>query len=68
MSIEQQKLVDFCIVSAPVKIAFECPNCGEEVEILWRDVDAPDGWSDRWPPTNCPECGKSVELGEWEYD
>lgn len=66
--IKQQKLTYFRIVSAPVKIAFECPHCGEEVEINWKDVDYPECWSDRWTPVDCPECGKSVELGEWDYD
>ncbi len=68
MSIKQQKPTDFRIVSAPVKIAFECPHCGEEIEIPWRDVDCPESWSDGWPPTKCSECGKFVELGAWEYD
>ena len=68
MSGRKQKPTDFRIVSAPVKITFECPHCGEYVEILWRDVDVPESWSDGWPPVDCPECGKPVELGEWEYD
>lgn len=68
MSIKQQKPTDFRIVSAPVEIAFECPHCGEEIKIPWRDVDVPECWSDLWPSVECPECGKSVDLGEWEYD
>lgn len=68
MSIKQQKPTDFRIVSAPVKIAFECPHCVEYVEIPWRCVDAPESWSGGWPPVDCPERGKSVKLGEWEYD
>ncbi len=68
MNIKQQELTDFRIVSAPVEIALECPHCGEEIKIPWRDVDAPECWSDRWYPVDCPECGKSIELGEWEYD
>lgn len=68
MSIKQQKPTDFRIVSAPVEISFECPHCGEEIEIPWRDVDVPECWSDHWPSVDCPECGESVDLGEWEYD
>lgn len=64
----KQEPIDFRIVSAPVKIAFECPHCREEVEIPWRHVDVPESWIDKWPPIDCPECGKSVELGEWDYD
>lgn len=68
MKMKQQKPTDFRIVSAPVKIAFCCPYCEEEIEIPWRDVDVPESWSDEWPFVDCPECGKSVDLGEWEYD
>ena len=68
MSAIKQKPTDFRIVSAPEKIEFECPRCGEHIEIPWRNVDAPASWSDTWSPAVCPECGKSVDLGEWEYD
>lgn len=68
MSIKQQEPTDFRIVSAPVEIALVCPHCGTEIEIPWREVDAPECWSDRWSPVDCPECGKSVELGDFEYD
>ena len=67
MSIKQQEPTDFRIVSAPVKIALECPHCGEKIEIPWRDVDVPECWSDQWPSVDCPECGESVDLGDWEY-
>lgn len=68
MSTKQRYPTDFRIVSAPVEIAFKCPHCGEETKIPWRDVDVPECWSDLWPSVECPECGKSVALGEWEYD
>ena len=68
MTVKKQNLTDFRIVSAQVKITFECPHCGEEIEIMWSDVDCPESWFDIWPAVDCPECGKSVELGEWEYD
>ncbi len=68
MNGKEQKPTNFLIVSAPVKIEFECPHCGEKIEIAWRDVDVPENWCDEWPPVDCPECGKSVDLGEWEYD
>ena len=68
MSIKRRESADFRIVSAPIKIALECPHCGEYIEIPWREVDVPESWSDGWPPVDCPECGKLVQLGEWEYD
>lgn len=60
--------VDFLIVSTPVAIKFDCPQCGEDVEIAWDKVDRPSCWSDEWPEIECPHCGKTVALGEWNYD
>ncbi len=59
---------DFTIVSAPVKIHLICPHCGEDIEIPWGELDAPECWSDAWPDVECPECGKDIELGDWDYD
>ena len=64
----QRLITDFYIVSAPVKISFLCPYCGERVEIKWVDINPPEYWSDVWDNVECPECGKEVELGDWEYD
>lgn len=61
-------MADFRIVSKPVKIAFECPFCEEEIEIPFEAVDAPSCWSDEWPEVKCPECGKMIALGDWQYD
>ena len=59
---------DFTIRSVPYSINFECPYCGEEVEINWNDVNVPENWSDYWDDIVCPECGKTIKLGNWEYD
>lgn len=61
-------MVDFVIVSAPVKISFLCPYCHQEVEIRWKDITPPESWSDDWDNVYCPECGEEVELGDWDYD
>lgn len=60
--------VDFYIVSAPTHIRFDCPHCGADVRIPWKDVDTPECWVDDWPDVECPDCGKTVQLGGWEYD
>jgi len=60
--------VDFRIISAPVAIRLDCPHCGEDIEIRWKDVDVPESWSDQWSDVECPECGKEIPLGNWEYD
>lgn len=59
---------DFTIISAPVKIHFECPHCGLDSEVPWRDVDVPECWSDPFGEVECLWCGESVQLGGWEYD
>jgi len=61
-------MADFTIVSAPYKISFLCPYCHEDVEIRWKDTNPPDNWNDGWDSVICPECGKEIELGDWEYD
>ena len=59
---------DFTIISKPVAIGFECPHCEMEVEIPWRDADAPECWCDTWGDVTCPYCGELVKLGDWIYD
>jgi hypothetical protein len=59
---------DFIIVSKPVSIQFECPYCHCENDIQWRDITPPDYWGDRWDDVECQECGKMVQLGEWDYE
>ena len=61
-------MADFTIVSAPHKISFLCPYCNQNVEINWSNINPPESWSDDWDNVECPECGKEVELGDWEYD
>lgn len=60
--------VDFRIISKPVAISFSCPHCGFTQEIAWGELDVPDYWGDDWGEVECPECKKTVELGDYEYD
>lgn len=59
---------EYVISSIPHHIIFTCPHCEEEVEVMWEYVDyKTDCWNDgAW--CDCPECGKEVELGDYEYD
>jgi endogenous inhibitor of DNA gyrase (YacG/DUF329 family) len=60
---------DFTIVSAPVKIVFDCPHCNSTgVEISWKNLYVPEYWGDDWGEVMCPECGEMVELGDYDYD
>lgn len=61
-------MADFRIVSKPSYIALTCPHCEEDIKIPWKDVDAPECWSDQWDPVECPECKKEIDLNDWEYD
>lgn len=60
--------VDFHIDTKPISISFTCPHCESEVEIPWKNVDAPEYWGDPWPSVVCPDCEKEVQLGDYEYD
>ena len=59
---------DFTIISTPVKIVFDCPHCDLPVEISWNNLYVPEYWGDDWGEVECPECGKTVELGDYDYD
>ena len=60
--------IGYVIISKPYKVIFECPHCGEDVEIPFDEVDYnTDYWGDG-AKCDCPECGQEVELDEYEYD
>ena len=60
--------IDYVIVSKPSTIEFECPHCFNDVELPFSDVDfKTDYWGDG-AYCKCPECGKEVELDNYEYD
>lgn len=60
--------IDYTIISKPAYIQFECPHCHEDVEIPFNEVFFnSDYWGDGgW--TFCSECGKEVELDNYDYD
>ena len=58
----------YTIISRPHHIQFECPHCGNDVEVPFRDVDYnTDYWGDG-ASCICPACDEEVELDEFEYD
>lgn len=60
---------DYIIVSAPEYICFDCPHCHEEdVEVAFKNVNYKTSYWDDGGWCICPECGKRVELGNYEYD
>ncbi len=58
----------FHIDVKPVAISFSCPNCQTDTKIEWKEIDVPTYWGDDWGTVECPECGKEIELGEYDYD
>ena len=58
----------FRIISRPVKITFVCPYCEVSQEIDWKDLNVPEYWGDDWGEVKCPDCGKILELGEYDYE
>lgn len=63
-----KKSVDFHIDLKTVSISFECPYCDYDVTVDWGDLNVPYYWGDDWGEIECPHCGKTVELGDYEYD
>lgn len=59
---------DFYINQRPVSISFDCPHCGTEIEIPWDELNVPEYWDDDWGSIECPCCGESVELGDYEFN
>ena len=61
--------IDYTIVSKPDYITFDCPHCKEEdIHVDFSDVDfKTDYWGDG-AFVNCPNCGKEVELDNYDYD
>lgn len=60
--------VPFHIDTRPVSIALDCPHCEYDVTISWRNVNVPEYWGDDWGEVECPMCGKTIKLGDYEYD
>lgn len=64
---KEEVRVDFTIVSRPSAIVLECPHCGDDIEVEWGDVPHDDGW-EYFGDIKCPDCGETIQLGNWIYD
>lgn len=69
---QELKKVDITVVRTPQYVRYECPHCGEEVEVDCDDFDD-DRISDYWPEWEgdtviCNECGEKFEIGSVEVD
>ena len=62
------KPVNFTIISKPDYIELQCPHCKQNVEIPFKNVNFyTSDWSEGGE-TDCPDCGLTVKLGEYEYN
>ena len=61
-----EQKTDFYIVKKPEYITFECPHCGLTQRIYWDKLNVPEYWGDDWGEVECPDCGKIVELGDYD--
>lgn len=62
------KPVDYTIVSKPDYIKLECPHCHHSLEIPFDDVNF---YASNWAEggeVDCPDCNRTVILGEYEYE
>lgn len=61
--------IDYIIVSKPDYIIFDCPHCKEEdIQVNFYNVDfKTDYWGDG-TFVNCPNCGKEIELDNYDYE
>ncbi|NFO86484.1 hypothetical protein FDC58_10520 [Clostridium botulinum] len=62
---------DIRIISEPVWVKFDCPFCGEEIEMLYDDFNDLIGCEVcDWEYSNfeCPKCSKKIEIDDVEWD
>ncbi len=57
---------DFYINERPVSITFKCPHCDWDVTIAWDCLNVPEYWGDDWGEIECPHCGKTILLGDYD--
>lgn len=60
------------IIQRPTDIRIDCPNCDYEIEISYSDFEDlmhsiyPCDWIGE--KIVCPECGKEIEIDDYEWD
>lgn len=64
--------VDITIVQTPKYVTFDCPCCGEEIEISYDDFIcgmkdvSPSEWE--YDYFFCPECMEELKVGGIDWD
>ena len=62
--------IDLQVVSRPVTVEFECPHCMNDAQIDYSDfndlIGEPYDW--KYSKVDCPECGKSLEIDDVDWD
>lgn len=69
---EELKKSDITIVMVPRYVKYECPHCGNEVEVSYSDFEderTSDYWGD-WEgdAVICDECGAEFRIDKVEVD
>lgn len=63
-------MVDIVVIQEPKWVEFECPHCKSDIDITYKRfcdlAGEPCDW--RYTKISCPECDKSVEIrqADWE--
>lgn len=69
---QELKKVEVTVVQVPKYVKYECPHCGNEVEVSYSDFED-ERMSDYWPEWEgdtviCDECGEEFAIGNVEVD
>lgn len=66
------KTADITIGTVPAYVRYECPYCGEKVELAYDyfEDDMPDDYWGDWhgERVTCEECGREFEIQSVEVD
>lgn len=69
---QELKEADITIETTPKYVKYECPYCGEEVEIDYDDFEdeMPDDYWGDWcgERVTCEKCGRDFEINGVEVD
>ena len=69
---QELKKVGITIVQVPQYVMYECPHCGNEIEVDFDDFED-DRAGDYWPEwvgdtVICDECGEEFQIENVEVD
>ena len=69
---QELKKVEVTVVQVPKYVKYECPHCGNKVEVSYSDFED-ERTSDYWPEWEgdtviCDDCGAEFEIENVEVD